>query len=159
VVSYAAAHATSLERSDGRRAAIGHRLLSSPAADVARRLHVALPHPALKRLRLIDTPGFAGGDAPIESQIRRAVSRADVVVWCTPAMQAWKASEQATWLGLPERVRSRGILAITFADAIGSAGDARRLMARLTAEAGSFFHGIVMMPAARLSGRGADAQA
>src|SRR5204863_4357843 len=63
---------------------------------------------------------------------------------CTPAMQAWKASEERAWLALPGRVRDRGILAVTFEDTIQSEADATRLLSRLNAEAGSYFRRIVM---------------
>jgi GTPase Era involved in 16S rRNA processing len=149
VVSFAARARMSLELFDRTRATIDRAMLVCPAALVARRLHIALPHAALKTLSLIDTPGLSAGDAAIEHRVHGALSRADVVVWCTPAMQAWKATEQTIWLGLPERIRSKGILAITFADAIGSPGDATQLMARLNAEAGPYFAGIVRMPGIR----------
>ena len=146
VVSFAARARMLLECFDRTRATIDRAMLARPAAQVARRLHIGLPHAALKTLCLIDTPGLAAGDAAIEHHIHRALSRADVVVWCTPAMQAWKATEQTIWLGLPERIRSKGILAITFADAIDSSDDAARLIARLNAEAGPYFTGIARMP-------------
>jgi GTPase Era involved in 16S rRNA processing len=141
VVSFAARARMSLEHFDRTRATIDRAMLAFPAAQFARRLHIAVPHTAPKTLCLIDTPGLAADDAAIEHHIHRALSRADVVVWCTPAMQAWKATEQTIWLGQPERIRSKGILAITFADSIGSSGDATRLVARLT-----YFAGIVRMP-------------
>ena len=144
VVSFAASARMSLEHCDGTRATIDRAMLCP--AQAARRLHIAVPHAALKTLCLIDTPGLGVGDVTIERRIRRALSRADVVVWCTPAVQAWKASEQTIWLGLPERIRKKGILAVTFADAIGSSGDATRLIARLNAEAGPYFAAIVRMP-------------
>jgi GTPase Era involved in 16S rRNA processing len=159
VVSFAASARMSLEHFDRTRATIDRAMLARPAAQVARRLHIALPHAALKTLCLIDTPGLAAGDATIEHHIHRALSRADVVVWCTPAMQAWKATEQTIWLGLPERIRSKGILAITFADAIGSSGDAARLIARLNAEAGPYFAGIVRMPGIRRTPEGKGVRA
>ena len=63
---------------------------------------------------------------------------------CTPAMQAWKASEERAWLTLPKRVRERGILAVTFEDAVASPSDLGRLLMRLRAEAGAYFRKIVL---------------
>src|SRR5262249_35077076 len=70
-------------------------------------------------------------------------SRADHVIWCTPAMQAWKASEERAWLSLPKKRRERGVVAVTFEDAIASPADAGRLLGRLQAEAGAHFRRIV----------------
>ena len=58
-------------------------------------------------------------------------------------MQAWKASEQRAWLTLPKGLRQRGILAVTFTDAIASQTDVDRVLARLHAEAGALFRRIV----------------
>jgi hypothetical protein len=62
-------------------------------------------------------------------------------------MQAWKASEHQAWLALPRAVRRRGILAVTFMDALRSQSDEGRLMARLQAEAGALFRKIVTISA------------
>ena len=59
-------------------------------------------------------------------------------------MQAWKASEERAWLALSERVRMRGILAVTFTDEIASPSDVSRLMERLKAEAGPYFRKVVL---------------
>ncbi len=74
-------------------------------------------------------------------------------------MQAWKASELRAWLALPRAVRQRGVLAVTFMDALRSSGDAGRLLARLHADAGPHFRrivtfssqGIVAAPAGELA--------
>ena len=65
----------------------------------------------------------------------------------TSAMQAWKASELRTWLALPRAVRQRGVLAVTFMDALPSKADAGRLLARLAADAGPHFRRIVTFSA------------
>jgi hypothetical protein len=62
-------------------------------------------------------------------------------------MQAWKASEQQTWLSMPKALRRRGVLAVTFMDALRSQNDACRLMARLHADAGDLFREIVAVSA------------
>lgn len=146
VIRFAATPRVFFEGFDRRRRAGGPDALSRPPEIMARRLHVGLPHEVLKSVQLIDTPGFASGNAVMEQLTRNACRRADVIVWCTPAPQAWKASEQRVWLGFSERVRKKGILAITFADAIARAGEATQLLRRLNAEAGGHFRAVVMMP-------------
>ena len=82
-----------------------------------------------------------------EARTLRACRSADTVIWCTPAMQAWKASELRTWLALPPAMRQRGVLAVTFMDALPSKADAGRLLARLAADAGPHFRRIVTFSA------------
>jgi GTPase Era involved in 16S rRNA processing len=142
VIGFAPRRRATVETAERRRIAIPWTSLSCPPP-AARRLHVGLPLARLARLRLIDAPGLGQGDWEMEQRTLRACSRADIVVWCTPAVQAWKASEQRAWLGLSERVRRSGILAVTFSDAVTAPGDAERLLARLTAEAGPLFDEIV----------------
>jgi GTPase Era involved in 16S rRNA processing len=107
-----------------------------------------MPLDRLRTLRAVDTPGFALGDAAMEARTLHACRYADTIIWCTPAMQAWKASEEQAWLALSKTLRRRGILAITFMDMLRSPGDAGRLMARLNADAGHLFRKIV--PAHRI---------
>ena len=114
------------------------------ARDDIRRLHVGAPLQRLKRLSVMDTPGLGFADSESDQRSLQPCRNADAVIWCTPAMQAWKASEERAWLALPKRVRARGILAVTFADAIASRADVERLMERLRAEAGSYFRKVVM---------------
>ena len=83
-------------------------------------------------------------DGESDRRSLQACRYADTVIWCTPAMQAWKASEERAWLALPERVRARGFLAVTFADEIASPSDVDRLMERLRAEAGPYFRKVVL---------------
>jgi 50S ribosome-binding GTPase len=107
------------------------------------RLHVGMPLDRLRTLRAVDTPGLGLGDETVEARTLRSCRTADVVIWCTPAMQAWKASEQRAWLALPNAVRRRGILAVTFIDQLRCPGDATRLLARLHADAAPLFHRMV----------------
>ena len=151
VIGYAARPRLAIEGFDRTRVAVDWDLISCLPPQTARRLHVGLPLVALKSLQFIDTPGFATGDEIRDQRTFRASTRADVIIWCTPAIQAWKASEQHTWFALSERARRTGILAITFADALASPAEATRLFTRLNAEAGPYFRAIVMVKGARFS--------
>jgi predicted GTPase len=126
-----------------RRVAFAWEDLDAAPSFHIHRLHVGMPLDRLKTLRAIDTPGLGLGDPVLEERTLKACRSADLVVWCTPAMQAWKASEQHVWLSLPSFVRRRGILVVTFMDALNSPSDAARLMARLHADAGDLFGKIV----------------
>ncbi len=104
------------------------------------RWHAARP---LRTLRAVDTPGLGLGDENLDARTLRSCRSADVVIWCTPAMQAWKASEQRAWLALPEAARRRGLLAVTFMDQLRGASDASRLLARLGTDAAPLFRQMV----------------
>jgi hypothetical protein len=66
-------------------------------------------------------------------------------IWCTTAVQAWKASERDAWLALPKRLRGRSILAVTYKDAIPSERDYARLSVRLRMDAAPYFGKVVMI--------------
>jgi GTPase Era involved in 16S rRNA processing len=143
VISYAPRPRLAAELAQRKRIAIAWEHLTKDAPAGIRRLHVGMPLARLEALKVIDTPGLGYAVDGADHEVLAACRRADVVIWCTPAVQAWKASEERAWLTLPERVRRRGILAVTFLDAVGSASDARRVMARLDAEAGALFRSVV----------------
>lgn len=125
-----------------RRVAFAWEDLDAPPSHQILRLHIGMPLDRLRTLQAVDTPGLGLGDPVLEERTIRACRSADLVIWCTPAMQAWKASELHVWLSLPRSVRRRGILAVTFMDTLAPA-DVARVMARLNADAGDLFKRIV----------------
>jgi hypothetical protein len=142
VVRFARRPSLSAEIAQRRRVPVGWDELDGAPSRHIHRLHVGMPLDRLRTLRAVDTPGLDLADDVLAARTLRACRSADAVIWCTPAMQAWKASEQQAWLALPEAVRARGILVVTFMDALRSPGDAGRLMARLNADAGPLFRNI-----------------
>jgi GTPase Era involved in 16S rRNA processing len=147
VVRYAARRSLAAEVAGRRRVPMAWESLAEMPPPGTRRLHVGMPLARLVAVRVIDTPGLGRCEEGGSRLVLQACRGADAVIWCTPAVQAWKASEERAWLALPERLRKRGVLAVTFLDAVGSAGDARRVMARLDAEAGGHFRRVVAAPA------------
>jgi GTPase Era involved in 16S rRNA processing len=143
VVRFASKPSLSAEVAGRRRVAFAWDELDGAPAQHIHRLHVGMPLDRLRTLQVIDTPGLGLGDRLLEERTLRACRRADMVIWCTPAMQAWKASELHAWLTLPRSLRQRGILAVTFVDTLNCPDDATRLMKRLEADAGTLFHRIV----------------
>ena len=145
VVAFARKPSLSAETADRRRTPVTcEGLDDEAAAPTIRRLHVGVPLACLKRFSVVDTPGLGLADGESDRSSLRACRYADTVIWCTPAMQAWKASEERAWLVLSERVRMRGILAVTFTDEITSPSDVSRLMERLQAEAGPHFRKVAL---------------
>jgi GTPase Era involved in 16S rRNA processing len=143
VLRFAPRPTLSAEVAGRRRVAFAWEDLDGAPSHHIHRVHVGMPIDQLRTLHAIDTPGLALGDPVLEERTIRACRSADLVIWCTPAMQAWKASEQHVWLSLPRSVRQRGILAVTFMDTLNSPRDATRVMARLHAAAGDAFGRIV----------------
>ena len=66
------------------------------------------------------------------------------MIWCTPAMQAWKASEEKAWLALPKRCVRAGFSPSRLAMKSHPGRIVDRLMERLRAEAGPYFRMVVM---------------
>jgi hypothetical protein len=145
LITYAARSSLALELIDRRRVAADWDNVAGALSHSVRRLHLALPADALKSVRLIDTPAYDTESCGRDERVLAACRRADAVVWCTPAVQAWKASERNAWLAMPRRVRERGILAVTYRDLVPSEQDLRRLAARVRAEAGPLFAAVVMV--------------
>ena len=131
-----------LERHDRSRVATSWEEVEAGACE-GRRLCVRLPSARLKGLRLIDTPGLGGGDEDMSRRVRSICRTADVVVWCTSALQAWKGSELGFWLSLPASVRHKGVLVLTFADMLRHDQDVKRVLGRLQAEAALHFQRMV----------------
>jgi Dynamin family len=145
VVSFAGRPSLTAETADRRRTPVASGRLGDEATDQSvRRLHVGVPLACLKRFSVVDTPGLGLADGESDRRSLQACRHADTVIWCTPAMQAWKASEERAWLALSKRVRMRGILAVTFTDEIASPSDVGRLMERLKAEAGPYFQKVAL---------------
>jgi predicted GTPase len=131
-----------LEKHDRSRVATSWEQIEAGACE-GRRLCVRLPSAKLKGLRLIDTPGLGDGDEAVSRRVRGYCRTADVVVWCTPALQAWKGSELGFWLSLPASVRDKGVLVLTFADMLRHDQDVKRVLGRLQAEAALYFRRMV----------------
>ena len=67
----------------------------------------------------------------------------DAAIWTTVATQAWRESERAHWAKLPQSVRSRSLLAVTFCDLVADREiNLKRLQARLETSAKPYFQGI-----------------
>jgi hypothetical protein len=97
-------------------------------------LEVGLPSGILRSIEILDLPAGHPG-LPGYGM--------DAVIWTTVATQAWCESERAQWTKLPQAVRSRSLLAVTFCDlAAGRENNLKRLQARLEASAKPYFRGI-----------------
>jgi hypothetical protein len=98
-------------------------------------IEVYLPSPVLRAMEILDLPGFVSV-ADAEST-RKWVSAADVQIWCTPATQAWRASEAAKWQSLACS-RTSALLVLTCRDQL-SAYQLGEVCERISRETKRFF--------------------
>ncbi|EEE35595.1 conserved hypothetical protein [Rhodobacteraceae bacterium KLH11] len=99
----------------------------------------------LEAVDLIDTPGIS--DPKISTDVwQRAVGQANGVLWCTHSTQAWRETERATWVSLPERLQHKSLLLITRADALGQK-DRQKVLRRVNREAGHLFNRTILFSA------------
>jgi Dynamin family len=104
-----------------------HRL----GREQVRLIEVYLPSAVLRRMEILDLPGFASrADAEAKSNW---LASADIRIWCTPATQAWKASEKEIWLSLG-KPRASSFLVLTHRDLLSETqlGDVSERMSRET---------------------------
>jgi len=95
----------------------------------------------LQRCELIDMPGISDPNmAPVVWQ--RVISKANMVIWCTHATQAWRQSEAAVWAMLPSELRSKSFLLLTRIDKILSDRDRLRVLKRVGRETHGLFRDI-----------------
>lgn len=143
LLKYASNSRILLRGSDGRSSDLDPDTAFRTCVSRGDSIEVGLELEALKGLEVVDTPG-ASLDKDSLAQLRRIGRASEIVVWCTIATQAWRATEIATWRALGARKGRKGILAITHADLI-SQPDRERVLARILREASGLFDKIVLV--------------
>ncbi len=112
------------------------------------RLEVGLPSAILRGIEILDCPG--SGNPLFPSCPKTALQHGvDAAIWATVATQAWRETERLAWTGLPLRVRSRGVLAVTHCDLIQTETDFEKLRSRLRPIADEHFSAVCFTSAAR----------
>jgi hypothetical protein len=114
------------------------------------RLEVGLPSEHLRRVEVLDFPGSANPlfHADVAMIPRQGV---DAVIWATVATQAWRETERQAWSKLPQRLRRRGILAVTQCDLVRDETDFSKLKARLQLVQEEHFRALCFVAAERKS--------
>ncbi|WP_120499699.1 dynamin family protein [Roseovarius sp. EL26] len=132
-------------RNDGRREDITLDRLEEVGVEDAQFVRIFVEAEILEAVDLIDTPGIS--DPKISGDVwQRAVGQANGVIWCTHATQAWRETERATWVSLPERLQQNSLLLITRSDTLG-AKDRQKVLRRLNRETGSLFNRLILFSA------------
>lgn len=107
-----------------------------------RAVRVFLGSDLLDAVDLIDMPGSS--DPNMSGDIWDALlPLADIVLWCTPASQAWRQSEAAIWEGVPEALQARSLLLLTRIDTVRSETDRARLLSRVRRETNGQFRAVL----------------
>ena len=113
-----------------------------------RSLEACIPNPRLAAFDLVDTPGLS---TPAQLGILE-LRATDLVLWCTPATQAWKESERRLWMSIPRRHHWDAILVATHRDHLRDDIEIRRVCTRLATETVGCFRSIVLVCASARGG-------
>lgn len=100
------------------------------------------PNPLLKKISIFDTPGTSDPTHDSE-RMQLMAERADALIWCTNAVQAWRESERHTWSGLSDDIRANGLMVVTHVDLPAIRRGYDRVMTRLHKEVDSYFKAII----------------
>ncbi|WP_171230449.1 dynamin family protein [Ruegeria sp. HKCCA4008] len=134
-----------IKRHDGSTELIELDQLETVGVNDAQFIRIFLEADILEAVDLIDTPGIS--DPKISTDVwQRAVGQANGVLWCTHATQAWRETERATWVSLPERLQHNSLLLVTRADAL-SLKDRQKVLRRVNREAGHLFNRSILFSA------------
>lgn len=113
--------------------------------DTTRLVSVETRTPFLEASDLIDMPGTS--DPNMAPDIWEDIlPEVDLVIWCTPATQAWRQSEAALWDHVPPNLWENSLLLITRMDKMRSDRDKARVLLRVRREAEGLFRDV--LPAA-----------
>ncbi|KAA8608252.1 dynamin family protein [Salipiger aestuarii] len=116
-------------------------------------IRVGIEADLLYAVDLVDMPGTS--DPCMTTDIwSRVLPLVDMVIWCTPANQAWRQSEAAMWEQVRPELWQSSLLLVTRMDKMQSELDRRRVLSRVRAEAGAMFREVlpIALPAA-IAGR------
>lgn len=98
----------------------------------------------LERCDIIDMPGISDPNMPSDIW-ERMMPVVDGIIWCSPAPQAWRQSEAATWEGLEARVKKNSMLLLTRADMLLNDDDKKKVITRVKKETGEQFGRVLMV--------------
>jgi hypothetical protein len=123
---------------DGQKHPIDLHDLAAVSLDRFTHIQIFSTEDLLRQCDLIDMPGIS--DPNVSSEVwERMIDRADGVLWCSHATQAWRQSEAAVWAELPETLYQRSLLLLTRADKLCSQADRERVLRRVQKETAGLF--------------------
>lgn len=104
---------------------------------------VAIRAPILEWCDLIDTPGNSDPNIPPESW-ERMLGHADTLIWCSPAMQAWRQSEKAVVCDMPPELLEKATLLVTQADRLPDDRARTKVERRVRRDTGALFDEVML---------------
>lgn len=105
-------------------------------------LQLFCAEPLLMHCDLLDMPGIS--DPNMASDVwERMIDRADGVLWCSHAVQAWRQSEAAVWDDMPSHLHQRSLLLLTQIDKVNSPTDRARILTRVSRETAGLFRKVL----------------
>lgn len=123
---------------DGNQFAIDLDNLAEAPLDETAYIKIFCDEELLLQCDLLDMPGIS--DPNMSSEVwQRMISKADGVLWCSHATQAWRQSEAAVWASLPPDLYQRSLLLLTRIDKITSERDRQKVIRRVRAETEGLF--------------------
>jgi hypothetical protein len=92
----------------------------------------------LEQADIIDMPGIS--DPNMSSEVwERVIGKADGVIWCTHATQAWRQSEASVWESLDPKLFETSLLLVTRFDKLRGESDRTRVLRRVERETEGLF--------------------
>lgn len=106
---------------------------------------------------IIDMPGIS--DPNMSPEVwERVIGKADGVIWCTHATQAWRQSEAAVWESLDPALFAKSLLLITRFDKLRTEIDRARVLKRVERETRDLFAARLPISLTGALGAGEDAE-
>jgi hypothetical protein len=123
---------------DGETHAIDIARLSEIDPAETRAIRIFERSDVLELCDIIDMPGIS--DPNMDADVwERVIGKADAVIWCTHATQAWRQTEASVWESLDPRLHDRSLLLITRWDKIHGESDRARVLRRVERETEGLF--------------------
>jgi hypothetical protein len=127
-----------VEDLDGETRPIGIAELAGIDPAETRVVRIFAKSEILERCDIIDMPGIS--DPNMASDVwERVIGKADGVIWCTHATQAWRQSEASVWESLDPRLHESSLLLVTRFDKLHSESDRARVLRRVERETEGLF--------------------
>lgn len=127
---------------DGTVEALPPASLTKVDAATTRLISVFRDEEFLDAFELLDMPGTSDPNMVPEFW-EPLIPELDLVIWCTPATQAWRQSEAALWSLMPRALQAQSLLLVTRIDMLRDARDRARVLHRVEDECAGLFRKVL----------------
>ena len=145
------------EMLDGQQEPVSLDALDAVPLEDTAFLRLFLEAEILASCDLIDMPGISDPNMPARIY-DDMLGRADAVLWCTHATQAWRQSEAAMWATVDPAVKRNSLLLITRMDKLLTERDRARVVRRVARETAGQFAAVFPVSLTQALGAGYDAE-